>query len=60
MLDDFQIYDGARIGDNCSSPTKIQWTYNIGTMIMGAANMYNYVSIVQSFSCGVFANITTD
>lgn len=53
MLDDFQIYDGARIGDNCASPTKIQWTYNIGTMIMGAANMYNHVSIARPYLIGI-------
>lgn len=60
MLDDFQIYDGARIGDNCTTPSKIQWTYNIGTMIMGAANMYNYVSIARSFSCWHITNSTAD
>ena len=38
------VYDGAFIADNCTTPSKIQWTYNAGTMLMGAANMYNYVS----------------
>ena len=44
MTSDFKIYDGAQIQNNCTQPSPIQWTYNIGTMLMGAANMYNYVS----------------
>ena len=44
FTDDYQIYDGAQMANNCTIPSKIQWTYNVGTMLMGAANMYNYVS----------------
>lgn len=42
---DYIIYDGAQIENNCTVADKLQWTYNIGTYLMGAANMYNYVSI---------------
>lgn len=45
LTSDYIIYDGAQIGNNCTIPDKLQWTYNIGTYLMGAANMYNYVSI---------------
>ena len=39
----YAVYDGANIANNCTNPSRIQWTYNVGTMLMGAANMYNYV-----------------
>jgi len=41
---DYVIYDGAQIANNCTEANKLQWTYNIGTYLMGAANMYNFVS----------------
>lgn len=45
ITDNYAIYDGVPIDNNCANPSKIQWTYNVGTFLMGAANMYNYVSI---------------
>ena len=44
ITSDYIIYDGAQIDVNCTVANKLQWTYNIGTYLMGAANMYNYVS----------------
>ena len=44
MTSDYKVYDGANIDGNCTKPSELQWTYNIGTMLMGAANMFNYVS----------------
>lgn len=44
FTDDYQIYDGAQMANNCTIPSKYQWTYNVGTMLMGAANMYNYTN----------------
>ena len=41
---DYHIYDGANIATNCTDVGKYQWTYNVGTFLMGAANMYNIVS----------------
>ena len=45
MTKDYVVYDGAQIlsPPNCTEPSPIQWTYNVGTMLMGAANMWNYV-----------------
>ncbi|KAL9102414.1 MAG: hypothetical protein Q9163_002435 [Psora crenata] len=44
FTDDYVIYDGAQVEQNCSTVSKIQWTYNIGVYLMGAANMYNYTN----------------
>ncbi len=41
----YLIYDGAQIEDNCTVAEKLQWTYNVGTFLMGAANMYNFVRL---------------
>lgn len=48
------IYDGASMTNNCSDHTKIQWSYNYGLFISGAAYMYNktekddWKSVVQN------------
>lgn len=45
MDKNFYIYDGTQMATNCTvlpETSRIQWTYNAGTMLMGAANMYNY------------------
>ena len=44
VTDNYLYYDGAQIENNCTVAVQLQWTYNIGTYIMGAANMYNFVS----------------
>ena len=44
FTDQYVIYDGAQIENNCTIANKLQWTYGIGTYLMGAANMYNFVS----------------
>ena len=44
ITNDFLIYDGAQIDNNCTIANELQWTYNIGTYLMGAANMFNMVS----------------
>ena len=59
---EYVIYDGAQIENNCTQADELQWTYNIGTFLMGAANMYNYVRhhpccSVLKFSMRIFANI---
>jgi mannan endo-1,6-alpha-mannosidase len=45
---DYNIYDGASDTQNCTGPDKVQWTYNAGIFLHGAANMYNHVSASQS------------
>jgi len=44
----YLIYDGAQIENNCTVADKLQWTYNVGTFLMGAANMYNYVRLMHA------------
>ncbi|KAL9131421.1 MAG: hypothetical protein Q9217_000635 [Psora testacea] len=44
MTDDYHFYDGAHTTLNCTDINKVQWTYNIGVYLIGAANMYNYTS----------------
>ncbi|WLF77400.1 hydrolase 76 protein [Lodderomyces elongisporus] len=36
------VYDGVKIANNCSNITKYQWTYNQGLMLAGCAYLYNY------------------
>lgn len=38
------IWDGVYIVNNCSSATQTYWTYNVGTVLMGASYMYNYTN----------------
>lgn len=38
----YNVYDGAGV-PNCDQRVPLQWTYNVGIMLHGAANMYNYV-----------------
>ena len=53
MTDKYVVYDGAQILNppNCTQPSPIQWTYNVGTMLMGAANMWNHVCRQSSTLC---------
>lgn len=45
LIDDsYRIYDGASATDNCQEVTSLQWTYNSGIFIHGAAMMYNYTN----------------
>lgn len=40
----YYIYDGADDTINCTQVDRIQWTYNAGAYLLGAANMYNYTN----------------
>ncbi|KAK2765032.1 hydrolase 76 protein [Arachnomyces sp. PD_36] len=40
--DTYQFFDGTDENNNCSNVNHIQWSYNAGIFLMGAANMYNY------------------
>ncbi|KAL4784130.1 glycosyl hydrolase family 76-domain-containing protein [Aspergillus varians] len=42
MTDDYIFYDGASQDENCTVIDRIQWTYNPGVYLLGAASMYNY------------------
>ncbi|KAH8888700.1 cell wall glycosyl hydrolase [Thozetella sp. PMI_491] len=41
ITSDFSIYDGTDVNKNCSDSNKIQWSYNHGIYLHGAAYMYN-------------------
>ncbi|TIA36981.1 mannan endo-1,6-alpha-mannosidase [Aureobasidium pullulans] len=41
MTEDYYVYDGSDTTKNCSSVDKIQWTYNAGIFLLGAATMWN-------------------
>lgn len=47
---DYDIFDGSSDLENCSTVDRLQWTYNAGIYIHGAANMYNLVSIYSQMS----------
>ncbi|RMZ87208.1 hypothetical protein DV736_g5567, partial [Chaetothyriales sp. CBS 134916] len=38
------IWDNTDTTNNCSDVAHFAWTYNYGTMLMGAANMYNFTN----------------
>jgi len=47
LIDDkYNVYDGtsAAIGENCTSVDHLQWSYNVGVFLIGAAYMWNIVS----------------
>ncbi|KAI9836291.1 MAG: hypothetical protein M1819_001628 [Sarea resinae] len=39
-----QVYDNTDSNNNCTSVDHTFWTYNVGTLIMGSAYMYNYTN----------------
>ncbi|KAK7534570.1 mannan endo-1,6-alpha-mannosidase DCW1 precursor [Phyllosticta citricarpa] len=41
MSDDYHFFDGTDDTTNCSGINHIQWTYNAGVMLAGAAAMWN-------------------
>jgi mannan endo-1,6-alpha-mannosidase len=44
LIDDqYNIYDGSDDTLNCSQINRVQYSYNSGIYLLGAANMYNYV-----------------
>jgi mannan endo-1,6-alpha-mannosidase len=47
MSPTYQFFDGTDDTLNCSQLNHIQWSYNAGVFLLGAANMYNYVSAFQ-------------
>ena len=41
---EYFFYDGGHTPLNCSDINRIQWSYNPAVFLLGAANMYNFVS----------------
>ncbi|TGO51937.1 hypothetical protein BCON_0151g00110 [Botryotinia convoluta] len=44
MDEKYYVYDGSDDTLNCTKLNHIQWTYNAGAFLLGAANMYNYTN----------------
>ncbi|KAF3762016.1 family 76 glycoside hydrolase [Cryphonectria parasitica EP155] len=42
--DEYNVYDGAHVGTNCTDVNKAQFSYNVGMLLQGAAFMYNYTA----------------
>lgn len=42
VTSDYKLYDGGYIKNECKVNDKVQWTYNYGLFISGAAAMYNH------------------
>ncbi|KAH7336076.1 putative 3-methylitaconate isomerase [Rhexocercosporidium sp. MPI-PUGE-AT-0058] len=40
----YYIFDGSDDLINCTKVNRLQWTYNAGAMLLGAANMYNHTN----------------
>ncbi|PQE22414.1 putative mannan endo-16-alpha-mannosidase DCW1 precursor protein [Rutstroemia sp. NJR-2017a BVV2] len=53
ISDTYAVYDGTSDTDNCSSLDHVQWTYNTGVYLFGAAMMYNYTNGSSSWQTRV-------
>ncbi|KAF2156353.1 glycoside hydrolase family 76 protein [Myriangium duriaei CBS 260.36] len=40
----YEIFDGSDLNKNCSDFNQVQWTYNSGVYMHGAATMYNFTN----------------
>lgn len=49
--DDWMVYDGVKIANNCLNITKYRWTYNLGLMLAGCAYLYNYTTDEKWLNC---------
>jgi mannan endo-1,6-alpha-mannosidase len=49
----YNVYDGGDVPENCTNINKAQFSYNAAVYIQGAAFMYNYVSPCLSHHCAL-------
>ncbi|KAI1648308.1 glycoside hydrolase family 76 protein [Daldinia loculata] len=42
--DNYRVYDGAHIGDNCTTITPYEFSYNVGAFLLGSAAMVAYTN----------------
>lgn len=42
--DNYRVYDGAHIGDNCTTITPYEFSYNVGAFLLGTAAMAAYTN----------------
>lgn len=59
MTHEYHFWDGASDLSNCTDMNKIEWTYNAGVFLLGAANMYNLVSLNPNQSKTGRINLTS-
>lgn len=45
---EYYVFDGTYESDNCSALNRVEWTYNNGVFLHGAAHMWNYVCLLVS------------
>ncbi|KAF2083359.1 glycoside hydrolase family 76 protein [Saccharata proteae CBS 121410] len=63
MSNDYHFFDGSDDRINCTQVNQIQWTYNAGVFMYGAANMWNIVTgdennIWRERLAGIISSIT--
>lgn len=56
----WNVADSANMDDDCKTPGNVQWTYNYGVYLGGAAFMYNKVSFGLSHHLRARIMLTTD
>jgi mannan endo-1,6-alpha-mannosidase len=57
---DFNLYDGTDVAIGCSQINHIQWSYNAGVFLLGAATMWNVVSVLSLEIAMIVINDVTD
>jgi len=57
MDDTYHFYDGTDCSLNCTTIDHIQWTYNSGIFLLGAATMWNVVSKFSASTLVYSANV---
>ena len=50
ISDDYRVFDGASVDDNCSTVNRVQWTYAAGAFLYGSAVMTNFARL-SLFPC---------
>jgi mannan endo-1,6-alpha-mannosidase len=59
MSKDYHFFDGTDADQNCTNIQAIQWTYNAGVHMAGAAAMWNVVSRKRTtLSAGLRSPVT--
>lgn len=53
----FYVYDGTSIDQNCTQVDHLQWTYNAGVLLLATAAMWNAVCLYLLKSTDEFANL---
>lgn len=49
ISNEYFVYDGSDDTLNCTELNHIQWSYNAGVFLYGAATMWNFVSTAEAF-----------